>query len=245
MGSARPLCNLRNSVYNLFLEKDKMMPALLITFAFILGSIPFGVIIAKAKGVDLKKIGSGNIGATNVLRSLGKRAALLTLLGDLLKGTAAVAIARIFVSGPGFYASSASGGGAGILQSVFSNPQATIEGLAGLSAILGHSFSLFLGFRGGKGIATSIGVLVIYSPQVAMLTLIIWLIAALITKYSSLGAIVSFGLLPVNVFLFDPVRIKVLISAMITLLILVKHIGNIKRLIKGAEGKIGERAHGS
>lgn len=241
MGSARPLCNLGNPVYNLFLEKDPMKPALLIALAFILGSIPCGVIIAKVKGVDLKKIGSGNIGATNVLRSLGKGAALLTLLGDVLKGTAAVAIARVFVSGPGFYASSASGGGAEILQSITSNPQAAIEGLAGLSAILGHNFSLFLRFRGGKGVATSLGVLVIYSPQVAILTLIIWLVAALITKYSSLGAIISFGLLPVNVFLFDPVGIKVLISAMITLLILVRHIGNIERLIKGAERKIGAR----
>lgn len=240
MGSACPLCNLWNPVYNLFLEKNKMKFALLITLAFILGSIPFGVIIAKAKGIDLKKVGSGNIGATNVLRSLGKGAALLTLLGDVLKGIAAVAIARVFVSDPGFYASSASGGGAGILQSVTSNPQATIEGLVGLSAILGHNFSPFLRFRGGKGIATGIGVLVIYSPQVAILTLIIWLVAALITKYSSLGAIISFGLLPVNVFLFDPVRIKVLISAMIALLILVRHIGNIERLIKGAERKIGE-----
>lgn len=216
-----------------------MKSALLIALAFILGSIPCGVIIAKAKGVDLKKIGSGNIGATNVLRSLGKGAALLTLLGDVLKGTAAVAIARAFVSDPGFYAS---GFGTGILQSITSNPQAAIEGLAGLSAILGHNFSLFLRFRGGKGVATSLGVLVIYSPQVAILTLIIWLVIALITKYSSLGAIVSFGLLPVNVFLFDPVRIKALISALITLLILVKHVGNIERLIKGAERKIEERS---
>ena len=217
-----------------------MKPALLIVLAFILGSIPCGVIIAKVKGVDLKKIGSGNIGATNVLRSLGKGAALVTLLGDMLKGTAAVAIARAFVTDPGFYASSASGGGAGILQSITSNPQAAIEGLAGLAAILGHNFSLFLRFRGGKGVATSLGVLVIYSPQVAILTLIIWLAVAFITKYS-FGAIVSFGLLPVNVFLFDPVGIKVLISAMITLLILVKHIGNIERLIKGTERKIGAR----
>ncbi|MBI1811137.1 MAG: glycerol-3-phosphate 1-O-acyltransferase PlsY [Nitrospirae bacterium] len=215
---------------------------LLIAFSFVLGSIPCGVIIAKAKGVDLKKIGSGNIGATNVLRSLGKEAALLTLLGDMLKGTAAVAIARAFVSDPGFYASEF---GAGLLQSFTSNPQAAIEGLAGLSAILGHNFSLFLRFRGGKGVATSLGVLVIYSPQVAILTLIIWLVAALITKYSSLGAIISFGLLPVNVFLLDPVRIKVLISALIALLILVRHIGNIERLIKGTEKKIGERHRGS
>lgn len=215
---------------------------LLIAFSFVLGSIPCGVIIAKAKGVDLKKIGSGNIGATNVLRSLGKGAALVTLLGDVLKGIAAVAIARAFVFYPGFYASEF---GAGILQSITSitsNPQAAIEGLAGLSAILGHNFSLFLRFRGGKGVATSIGVLVIYSPQVAILTLIIWLVTALITKYSSLGAIVAFGLLPVNVFLFDPVGIKVLISVMIAFLILVRHIGNIERLIKGAERKIGERS---
>ena len=214
---------------------------ILIVASFVLGSIPFGVIIAKIKGVDLKKIGSGNIGATNVLRSLGKGAALLTLLGDMMKGTAAVAIARAFVSDPGFYASYASGGGAGILQSITSNPQAAIEGLVGLAAILGHNFSVFLKFKGGKGVATSIGVLVIYSPQVAILTLIIWLVTAFITKYSSLGAIISFGLLPVNVFLFDPVGIKVLISAMIALLILVKHIGNIERLIKGAERKIGKR----
>ena len=212
---------------------------LLIAFSFVLGSIPCGVIIAKVKGVDLKKIGSGNIGATNVLRSLGKEAALLTLLGDVLKGTAAVAIARALFHF-GFQISDF-----GFLQSAINNQQSAIEGLAGLSAILGHNFSLFLRFRGGKGVATSLGVLVIYSPQVAILTLIIWLVAALITKYSSLGAIISFGLLPVNVFLFDPVGIKVLISAMITLLILVKHIGNIERLIKGTERKIGERARGS
>jgi len=197
-----------------------MTVTILIVLSFILGSIPFGVIIAKAKGVDLKKTGSGNIGATNVLRALGKSAAALTLLGDILKGTAAVAIAGYLSVGP-FY-----------------------EGLAGLSAILGHNFSLFLGFRGGKGVATSMGVLVLYSPQVAILTIIIWLAAALITKYSSLGAIISFGLLPLNVFLFDPVRIKALIAAMITILILVRHIGNIERLLKGAERKIGERARG-
>ena len=209
---------------------------ILIAASFILGSIPCGVIIARVKGVDLKKIGSGNIGATNVLRSLGKGAAVLTLLGDVLKGTAAVAMARVFVSAHGFPVIEFGG------WTLQSDPLATIEGLAGLSAILGHNFSLFLRFRGGKGVATSLGVLVIYSPQAAMLTLTIWLVATLITKYSSLGAIVSFGLLPVNVFLFDPVGIKVLISAMITLLILVKHIGNIERLIKGAERKIGERS---
>lgn len=192
--------------------------ALLIPFAFILGSIPFGIIIAKVMGIDLKKIGSGNIGATNVLRSLGKGPAALTLLGDILKGTAAVAIGRYLSVGSAY------------------------EGIIGLSAILGHNFSLFLGFKGGKGVATSIGVLLIYSPQVAIFTLIIWLMVVLMTRYSSLGAIVAFGLLPVNVFLVDYSEMKLIISAVITLLILLRHIGNIERLIRGTERKIGERS---
>lgn len=195
-----------------------MKIALLIPFAFILGSIPFGIIIAKVMGIDLKKIGSGNIGATNVLRALGKGPAALTLLGDILKGTAAVAIGRYLSVGPAY------------------------EGIIGLSAILGHNFSLFLGFKGGKGVATSIGVLLIYSPQVAIFTLIIWLMVVLMTRYSSLGAIVAFGLLPVNVFLFDYSDMKLIISAMITLLILLRHIRNIERLIKGTERKIGEQS---
>lgn len=195
-----------------------MKIALLIPFAFILGSIPFGIIIAKVMGIDLKKIGSGNIGATNVLRALGKCPAALTLLGDILKGTVAVAIGRYLSVGPAY------------------------EGIIGLSAILGHNFSLFLGFKGGKGVATSIGVLLIYSPQVAIFTLIIWVMVVLMTRYSSLGAIVAFGLLPVNVFLVDYSEMKLIISAMITLLILLRHIGNIERLIRGTERKIGERS---
>lgn len=195
-----------------------MKIALLIPFAFILGSIPFGIIIAKVMGIDLKKIGSGNIGATNVLRALGKGPAALTLLGDILKGTVAVAIGRYLSVGPAY------------------------EGIIGLSAILGHNFSLFLGFKGGKGVATSIGVLLIYSPQVAIFTLIIWVMVVLMTRYSSLGAIVAFGLLPVNVFLVDYSEMKLIISALITLLILLRHIGNIERLVRGTERKIGERS---
>jgi len=194
---------------------------LLIIISFILGSIPFGVIIAKVRGVDLKKTGSGNIGATNVLRAMGKSSAVITLLGDMLKGTAAVAIGNYLSVGTVY------------------------EGLLGLSAILGHNFSLFLGFRGGKGVATSIGVLLFYSPKVAILTLIIWLVMVLVTRYSSLGAIVSFGLLPLNIYLLEDPQvkaIKLLIAAMITLLILFRHIENIGRLIKGTERKIGERS---
>jgi glycerol-3-phosphate acyltransferase PlsY len=192
--------------------------ALLIILAFLSGSIPVGVIIAKAKGVDLKKVGSGNIGATNVLRSLGRWPAALTLLGDMLKGTAAVALGRYFGVGT-FY-----------------------EGLIGLFAIFGHNFSLFLGFRGGKGVATSLGVLIIYSPQTALITFIIWLVVVLSTKYSSLGALVSFGLLPLSIFLVDKNTGKLLIAFLIAILIVICHKDNIQRLIKGKERKIGERA---
>jgi glycerol-3-phosphate acyltransferase PlsY len=191
---------------------------LLLIVAFILGSIPFGIIVAGIKGVDLKKVGSGNIGATNVLRSLGKWPAVLTLFGDILKGTIAVAIGKFLGVGP-FY-----------------------EGLIGLSAILGHNFSIFLGFRGGKGVATSFGVLLVYIPQAALVTLIMWIIIVILTKYSSLGAIVSFGLLPVNVALFDQhYREKLFIAILITILILVRHKDNIGRLIRGTERKIGQR----
>jgi len=189
---------------------------LLFITAFLLGSIPFGIIIAKAKGVNLKKVGSGNIGATNVLRSLGKWPAALTLLGDVLKGTAAIAIGRYLGAGPVY------------------------EGLVGFSAILGHNFSIFLGFRGGKGVATSLGVLSIYSPQIALFTFIIWLAVVIFTKYSSMGALVSFGLLPINILFFDG-REKLFTAILITILIFIRHRDNIQRLIKGTERKIGQR----
>lgn len=195
---------------------DMIKYILLFIASFILGSIPFGIIIAKAKGVDLKKVGSRNIGATNVLRSLGKWPAALTLLGDVLKGTAAVAIGRYFGVEPVY------------------------EGFVGLSAILGHNFSIFLGFRGGKGVATSLGVLGIYSPQTALFTFIIWLMVVMFTKYSSLGALVSFGLLPINVLLFDS-KEKLFTAILITILIFMRHKDNIHRFIKGTERRMGQR----
>ncbi|MEW6163385.1 MAG: glycerol-3-phosphate 1-O-acyltransferase PlsY, partial [Nitrospirota bacterium] len=164
----------------------------------------------------LKKVGSGNIGATNVLRSLGRWPAALTLLVDILKGTTVVAAGRYFGAGP-FY-----------------------EGLIGLSAVLGHNFSIFLGFRGGKGVATSLGVLSLYSPQTALFTFVIWLVVVLTTRYSSLGALVSFGLLPLNIALFDS-KEKLLVAILMTALIIIRHRDNIRRLIKGTERRVGQR----
>lgn len=191
---------------------------LLLIAGFLLGSVPFGIIIAKLKGVNLKKVGSGNIGATNVLRSLGKWPAALTLIGDILKGTMAVVIGRLF------------------------EVESGIEGIIGISAILGHNFSVFLGFRGGKGVATSIGVLLVYAPVAALLTLVLWLTVVFLTKYSSLGAIVSLGILPFTFLLMYPgEREKLIIAISIAVIILVRHRDNLQRLMKGTERKVGQR----
>jgi glycerol-3-phosphate acyltransferase PlsY len=192
--------------------------ALLGTLCFLMGSIPFGPIFARRKGIDLRKTGSGNMGATNVLRSVGKREALLTLLGDVLKGTAAVAVGRAMGVGSMY------------------------EGLFGLLAVLGHGFSPFMRFRGGKGVATSLGVVLLYTPKAGMLTLALWIVAVLITRISSMGALVSFALLPASTALFGYGKYELAVAVVLTCLIIFKHSGNIKRLIKGTEGRVGERA---
>jgi len=189
----------------------------LLLCAFLLGSIPFGVVVAKIYSVNLKKVGSGNIGATNVLRAMGKGPAFLTLVGDVLKGSLAVVAGRFFLHSP------------------------SLEGIMGLSAIVGHNFSLFLRFRGGKGVATSIGVFLVYSPKVGVLTVILWLMVILVTRYSSLAAIVSFGVLPLGVYVLDYSLEKLIISILVAFLLILRHTDNIKRLLQGAEPKIGER----
>ena len=184
--------------------------------AFLLGSLPTGLIVAGIKGVDLRHTGSGNIGATNVLRTTGKGPAVVTLIGDSLKGVAAVLMARYV--------------GGGVL----------VEGLVGLFAVLGHNYSLFLKFSGGKGVATSFGVLAIYSPQMGLFAIIIWLMTVLLTRYSSLGALVSFGLLPLGALVLDS-REKVPIFLMMMVLIFIRHRDNIRRIIKGTEPRVGAR----
>lgn len=190
---------------------------LLIIFSYLVGSIPFGLIATRARGIDLREVGSGNIGATNALRAAGKVPALITLLGDALKGTMAVALGKLFGVGPLY------------------------EGVLGLSAIAGHDFSIFLRLRGGKGVSTSMGVLLLYSPVVGVLTAGIWLAAVLLTRYSSLGAIVSFSLLPVNFLIFDFSGEKLAIAAVMSTLLILKHADNMRKLRAGTERRIGEK----
>jgi glycerol-3-phosphate acyltransferase PlsY len=183
--------------------------------AYLLGSVPTGLVIAMRRGVDLRKSGSGNIGATNVLRTTGRGAALATLIGDALKGSFAALIGRYFFPG-NVYA----------------------EGAVGLCAVLGHDFSCFLKLRGGKGVATSLGVLGVYAPGAGLFAVIVWAVTVLLTKYSSLGALISFGLLPVGTLLFDA-KEKLPLALLMTTLLYIRHKDNIKRLAAGEEPRIG------
>jgi len=205
---------------------------LLVPVAFLLGSIPFGLIFTKSKGIDLRSTGSKNIGATNVLRSAGKIPALLTLLGDMTKGAIPVIICR-YVMGH-------------IDVSLQTEERMIAEdlwpGVVGLAAVLGHMFSVFLSFKGGKGVATGLGVMLAYSPAVAGIMLIIWIAVALIFRISSLAAITAVSIMPVIFILIGASHVKVTIGIIIAAFIIYKHKSNIKNLIAGTESRIGKKA---
>lgn len=189
----------------------------LIVIAYVIGSIPFGVLVAKSKNVDLKSSGSRNIGATNVLRTVGKLPALITLLGDSLKGAGAVLLCRAFAGGELW------------------------EGIAGIAAIAGHIYPVFLSFKGGKGVATGFGVMAVYTPLSACIALLIWALTALFSRYSSLAAITAYAALPIISVLLKDSGTKTIIAAVTALLIVSRHKDNIKRLLNAAESKIGEK----
>ena len=186
---------------------------LALAFGYLLGSVPFGLLITRAAGLgDVRKIGSGNIGATNVLRTGNKGLAAATLALDALKGTAAVLIA------------SAWGAEAGIA--------------AGFAAFLGHLFPVWLGFRGGKGVATYLGVLAAFSWQAALVFAAVWLAVAFASRYSSLSALAAAVASPVALYLFDQPR-HAAVLALMSAIVFFTHRANISRLLSGTESKIG------
>jgi acyl phosphate:glycerol-3-phosphate acyltransferase len=189
------------------------MTAFALAFGYLLGSIPFGLLLTRvAGGPDIRAIGSGNIGATNVLRTGHKGLAAATLLCDALKGTIAVLIAAHF-------------GTAAAL-------------IAGLGAFLGHLFPVWLKFKGGKGVATYIGVLIgLYWPS-ALLFCGMWLAVAAMFRYSSLAALIASALTPLGLWLFDLPNVAA-VFLLLTVLLWVMHRENIARLFNGTEGKIG------
>lgn len=193
-----------------------------LALGYVLGSIPFGLLLTSSAGLgDVREIGSGNIGATNVLRTGHKWLAALTLVLDMLKGTAAVLIG---------YEIGAMGGAA-VLASL----------VAGLGAFVGHVFPVWLGFRGGKGVATYIGVLLGLNWPAGVAFCCVWLLVALLTRYSSLSALVAALLTPLGLLAAGD-RPMALLAALLSALLFYKHRTNIRRLASGEEPKIGAQA---
>jgi glycerol-3-phosphate acyltransferase PlsY len=217
------------------MNHDTILALFIALVSFLVGSIPTGLIISRAKGVDIRKIGSGNIGATNVLRALGKEAAIITLAGDIAKGIIPVALTPLLIEQLGIQY------GRYEVLSFVANTGLLLQGLAGLSAVLGHNFSVFLNFRGGKGVATSIGVMLAFSPHAGLMVVTAWLMTASWTRFSSLSALVAFALSPLFVYAIDPVVEKIALAVILAILIFIRHRANIVRLIIGQEDKIGKR----
>lgn len=184
-------------------------------FGYLLGSIPFGLIITKFAGLgDVRNIGSGNIGATNVLRTGNKKVAAGVLIADLLKGTIAVIVAHNF----------------GLAAAM----------LAGLFSFLGHLFPIWLKFKGGKGVATYIGVLLGLAPIVVLVFAIVWLSVAFIFRYSSLAALSALIVVPIALYVLGSINIAILFAIM-SLIAILKHHENISRLRAGTENRIGSK----
>jgi acyl phosphate:glycerol-3-phosphate acyltransferase len=192
-----------------------MPPPAWIVLGYLFGSVPFGLLLTRAAGLgDIRRIGSGNIGATNVLRTGNKTLAGTTLLFDLLKGAVPVVIA-----------SRIAGENAGLW--------------AGLGAVLGHLFPVWLGFKGGKGVATSYGVLIAAAWPVGIAAGAFWLVAAKLLRISSLAALISFALAPLIAWALADTAVVSLALA-IAALVYARHHGNIRRLLAGTEPRIGQ-----
>lgn len=184
-------------------------------FGYFLGSVPFGLILTRLAGLgDVRSIGSGNIGATNVLRTGNKKLAAATLIFDMLKGTVAVLVASRY------------------------GPDAAIA--AGLGAFIGHLFPVWIGFKGGKGVATYLGVLIGLAWPGALVFAAVWIVTALLTRYSSLAALIASVIVPIALYFRGNSAIAVLFAIM-TVIVFFKHKTNITRLLNGTESRIGAK----
>jgi glycerol-3-phosphate acyltransferase PlsY len=196
-----------------------MIAALAFAFGYLLGSIPFGLLLTRAAGgPDIRAIGSGNIGATNVLRTGNKALAAATLLCDMLKGTLAVLAAARYGADPAL--------------------------AAALGAFLGHLFPVWLKFKGGKGVATYIGLLIGLHWPAALFFCAVWLAVAAAVRYSSLAALIASALTPLAIWYFGLPKVAALFL-LLTVLLWVMHRANIARLLNGTEGKIGTQTSGA
>lgn len=191
---------------------------LLIIASYFIGAIPSGVVLAMAfSGKDIRQEGSGNIGATNVTRVLGKKLGALTLAGDLLKGFLPVCIGSYLVS------------------------SLNVVCLMGCAAFLGHLFPVYLKFKGGKGVATALGVFLYLSPIVILVEIIVFVFVVGIWRYVSLGSLIAAASMPLLLVIIGSPKPVVLLSMAFALLIFIKHKANIQRLLNGTENKFGTK----
>ena len=194
--------------------------------AFLLSGIPFGLLITKAKGIDIRKVGSGNIGSTNVARAAGVRASGLTLLLDAGKGFASMMIARLLIPAMGQ-----------VEVKAIAPDQAAgvVMAIVFLAGICGHVFSIYLKFHGGKGIATGFGCALAFKWQVALLLLVVFLAVVLPTRYVSLASCTAAASLPILAFIFGVAPISLIPLACVSAIVIWAHRSNIKKLLKGEE----------
>ncbi len=193
-----------------------MIYVISIILAYIFGSIPTGYILAKLRGINIREVGSGNIGATNVTRAMGKGMGALTLIGDALKGIIPILVVKKW--------STAS----------VENPELLLS-ITGITAVLGHVYSIFLKFKGGKGVATALGILIALMPQVAGITIGLWLIVFFLFRISSLSALSAFALMPLSGYYFYRMGTFFYLTIFLPVLIFYTHRENIVRLIRGEE----------
>jgi glycerol-3-phosphate acyltransferase PlsY len=194
--------------------------------AYLIGSIPFSIIASKAlKGIDVREYGSGNAGATNTFRVLGKKAGTLVLILDVLKGYSAVSLAMLTDFPP--------------ISEVYANFQLAF----GIAAVLGHVFPIYAGFRGGKGVATLLGFMIAVFPLPSLVSILVFLFVLLLSKYVSLSSIISGIVFPFSVwFLSDQLFNTMLVfSIFVPIILIATHQQNIERLMNGVENKIGSK----
>ena len=194
--------------------------------SYFLGSIPSGYLAGKARGIDVRSSGSGNIGATNAFRVLGKTAGTIVLLGDVAKGFVATHCLPL------------------LALKWFPGAAANLEYLelvAGVAVILGHNFTCWLNFKGGKGIATSAGVVLAWAPWACVAALVAWGVVFLVTKYVSLASIFAALVLPFAVWYWNGSLTMTCVMTALSALAIYKHKGNIQRLLKGTENRIGKK----
>ena len=193
-------------------------------FGYFMGSIPFGLLLTKISGLgDIRNIGSGNIGATNVLRTGNKKIALLTLILDGSKGALAIYVVNIYTS---------------FNELGYGNNIDLFQSVVAVSAVIGHCFPIWLNFKGGKGVATGFGAIIFLNISVGVIALLIWVLIAKLFKISSLSALISYFFIPILMFFFASENTFLVASLLISLICFLKHKENIKRLINRSEVKI-------